>query len=220
MTQFTGHDLHCLRGGRMVFGGLNFHLAAGDALILVGPNGSGKSTLLRIMAGLLQPVIGWMEWDGRPVQEDPEERRRRLHYVGHLDAVKPMLTVTENLKFWAGLRTAPSAAGIADTLAALSLSGLADLPGRMLSAGQKRRVNLARILVAEAPLWLLDEPTTALDRQAIAALEAAIARHREQGGMVVLSTHAPITMTDARTLDLKDHQVDTAPMDAPLELDY
>ena len=203
MAQFTGSRLTCQRGHRLVFTGLDFTVAAGDALVLLGPNGSGKSSLLRMMAGLLRPLAGSMLWDGVAVADDPDHHRGRLHYVGHLDAVKPVLTAQENLAFWAGL------AGVADpqararqALAAFEVPHIADVPGRYLSAGQKRRVNLVRVLAAEAPLWLLDEPSVALDRTAIACLEQAIARHRAAGGLVVLSTHAEITLTAARSLHL------------------
>lgn len=213
MTNFTGHDLYCLRGGRMVFGGLDFSLSASQALVLVGPNGSGKSTLLRVMAGLLAPIMGELRWDGESVLDDPEARRGRVHYVGHLEAIKPVLTVAENLRFWSGLGGPVDDRRLDRALETLGLSALADLPGRMLSAGQKRRVNLARVIAGEAPLWLLDEPTTALDRQSIGALERAIADHRAAGGMVVLSTHSDLAIDQPITLDLSHFSVDSSEMD-------
>ncbi len=193
---FTGHGLVCVRGGRTVFEGLDFALKPGDALVLLGPNGSGKSSLLRIMAGLLKPTGGDLLWYGYAVADDPESHHARQHYVGHLDGLKAAMTVSENLSFWTGLRMgeAPPAGLIRSALGSLGLDHLADFPARMLSAGQKRRLSLARMLASPAALWLLDEPTVALDRDSIAALEQAIARHRRRGGMVVVATHSEMAL--------------------------
>jgi len=202
MTTFTGQDLSCFRGQRLVFTGLSFALQAGDALILRGANGSGKSTLLRIMAGLLTPLDGDVRWsDGdATIAADPDTHQGRIHYVGHADAIKPVLSVAENIGFWAGLRTpTPDVAGAMKTL---GIAALADIPGRFLSAGQRRRVNLARILAAPADLWLLDEPTTALDASAVVAVRDAVARHRAGGGMVVASTHQDLGLDNAAELNL------------------
>lgn len=200
---FEGRDLICLRGARVVFSGLRFGLDAGGALVLVGPNGSGKSSLLRLLSGLSKPFGGTLLWDGRPVSEDPDGHRGRLRYVGHLDAVKPALTAQENLAGWAGLQgSADPARAAAEALARWDLAHLADVPGRYLSAGQKRRVNLARLALAPAALWLLDEPSTALDRASVARLAAEITRHRRAGGMVVLSTHTDLDLTDPAVLDV------------------
>jgi len=202
MDRFVGHHLTCIRGERLVFAGLNFAVEAGGALVLVGPNGSGKSSLLRVMAGLHAPADGQLAWNGEAVAADREAHGGRLHYVGHLDAVKPVLSVLENVAFWASLRPGGDRAAAGDALAAFGIAHLAGVPGRFLSAGQRRRVSLARLLVAPAPLWLLDEPRTAHDRAAIASLEAAIAGHRQAGGMVVAATHAPLALGGAQTLDL------------------
>ncbi|MEO5335475.1 MAG: heme ABC exporter ATP-binding protein CcmA [Magnetospirillum sp. WYHS-4] len=201
MKGFSGTSLSCIRGERVVFTGLDFALEAGGALVLIGPNGSGKSSLLRLMAGLLRPAAGVLAWDGEAVDEDPEAHGARLHYVGHHDAVKPVLSVAENVAFWASLRGF-GAERVEAALATFAMKRLAEVPGRFLSAGQKRRVNLARVLAAPAPLWLLDEPTTALDKASIAVLERTIARHRAEGGMAVLSTHAEILLEDPQVLDL------------------
>jgi heme exporter protein A len=210
MDRFTGTDLLCIRGERVVFLDLDFEVVAGGALILVGPNGSGKSSLLRTMARLLKSAAGRLEWNGASVTEDPDAHNARLHYVGHLDAVKPVLTVLENLQFWASLRGIAGRETAERALDAFGIGHLADVPGRFLSAGQRRRVNLARILAAPAPLWLLDEPTTALDKQAIRALEAAIDEHRRSGGMVVMATHADIAADTPSVLDLGDFQAEEA----------
>jgi len=204
MNDFSGKDLVCVRGERTVFRGLDFSIEPGGALVLVGANGSGKSSLLRLMAGLLRPAAGSITWNGEDTCDDPESHGGRLHYVGHLDAVKPVLDVAENVAFWAGLRNggSPEGGAAAAALDAFGIGHLADVPGRFLSAGQKRRVSLARIMASPATLWLLDEPTTALDKATIAALEATIARHRDGGGMVVISTHSDMRLDAFQVLDL------------------
>lgn len=205
MAHFSGENLLCFRGERTVFASLSFECRAGGALILRGPNGSGKSTLLRLMAGLLKAQEGAVTWDGQNISDEPEDHNGRLHYVGHADAVKPVLSVTENISFWAEMRNSPPQ--IHAALDAFGIAYLADVPGRFLSAGQKRRVNLARIKASFAELWLLDEPTTALDADAIGDLEREIARHRAAGGMVIASTHADIGLADAEVLNLSDFQL-------------
>ena len=195
----------CIRGERPVFSGVSFRLERGSALALVGPNGAGKSSLLRILAGFLKPAGGTLEWDGAPVDEDWGAHRGRLHYVGHLDAVKPTLTAAENLDGWARFRGAARAAP--DALAALGIADLADVPGRYLSAGQKRRLALARVLATPAPLWLLDEPTVTLDADAAARVDAMIAAHRAGGGMAIVATHGEIALDGARRLDLGSHAI-------------
>jgi heme exporter protein A len=201
MTLFEGRDLLCVRGERRVFAGLDFALAPGGLLVLTGPNGSGKSSLLRIMAGLLRPAQGALTWGGAPVGDDPAAQAARLHYLGHLDAVKPVLTAAENLAFWAALH-GRGAAEVGRALDAFGLTALAAVPGGMLSAGQKRRVALARLLAAPAEVWLLDEPTVGLDTASLARLGTAIADHRATGGRVVAATHAALEAPDAETLDL------------------
>lgn len=189
MTLFAGHDLACRRGERLVFSRLSFRVAAGETLLLRGPNGSGKSSLLRCMAGLLAPVAGAQTWDDQPLMLDPDAHRGRLRYLGHQDAVKPALTVLENLALWQQLHGLRDVAAIGHALAALGLDRLAELPARLLSAGQRRRVALARLLAAPAPLWLLDEPTTALDDDGVARFARMVGDHRAGGGLVVLSSH-------------------------------
>ncbi len=210
MTRFTGTDLVCFRGERTVFNGLGFALAPGGALVLRGPNGSGKSSLLRLMAGLGRPLSGALQWSGEDIAEDPEAHNRRLHYLGHADPVKPVLTVAENLNFWAALRGGDGAENgkdaVVSALQRLGIGHLAEVPGRFLSAGQKRRVNLARVLAAPAELWLLDEPGTGLDRAAVKSLDDAIDDHRQGGGMVVVSSHAEKSVADSRVIDLGQFQ--------------
>ena len=200
-NRFSGKSLTCFRGERFVFESLVFAVESGGALVLTGPNGSGKSSLIRIMAGLLAAVDGTLVWNGEPVADEPEEQRARLHYVGHQDAIKPVMTVRENLAFWAGLRGRFDR--VADALQTMELGGLAETPAQFLSSGQRRRLSLARIVASDAELWLLDEPTVGLDREAVGILEALIAEHRAAGGMAVLATHQPVALGGTeRGLDL------------------
>ena len=204
MSRFAGEDLACIRGERLVFQGLGFAVSPGEALVLAGANGSGKSSLLRLMAAIARPAEGRLTWDGAPVADDPDAHRARLLYVGHADPLKPALTVAENLAFWAALRAGRRAAdsAIAAALEAFGIGRLAGVPGRYLSAGQRRRVNLARLAASPVDLWLLDEPTTALDAAASECLRRLVAAHRAQGGMVVASTHSDLGLDGARQLVL------------------
>lgn len=191
-------DLACLRGERAVFAGLSFGLPAGAALLLTGANGAGKSTLLRILAGLLPPAEGAVLWQGEDIAAEPAAHAARLRYVSHQDALKPALTVAENLalfgRLWGG--------AVMPALEAMALAPLADLPARVLSAGQRRRLALARLVLAPVPLWLLDEPTTGLDAASVERLGPILADHRARGGIVVAATHLPLPLSDARELRL------------------
>ncbi len=204
MTTFEGQRLACIRSDRIVFSDLDFSVSAGGALILTGANGSGKSSLLRLMAGLGRPAAGRLLWNGVPVDEDRDAFHAGLHYLGHRDAIKPALTVRENLAFHAALRGRTGDGAIEDALSAVGLQALADMPARMLSAGQTRRLAIARVLATPARLWLLDEPTIALDAASVSAVFAAVARHRAGGGMIVASTNVPLAIEDAERLDLTD----------------
>ena len=199
---FAGQGLACRRGEKLIFRGLDFALPPGGALVLIGPNGSGKSSLLRLMAGLTPCAAGMLAWNGADIRDDPAVHRARLHFIGHCDALKPVLSAGESLAFWA--RMLGVSVPIEPALARFGLGHAAALPCRYLSAGQKRRLALARLVAAPAELWLLDEPLTSLDSDAAAQLLAAIAAHRGQGGRVVLSTHAPIELGDAMRLSLAD----------------
>jgi heme exporter protein A len=191
-------SLAVFRGERLVFRDLDFSLVAGQALVLAGPNGSGKSTLLRLLAGLVRPIAGRLLWQGEDALADLAEHAARVAYVGHQDAVKPGLTAAENLRFAARL----AGGAVVDALAAVGLGDLADLPARMLSAGQKRRLALARLALTQAPLWLLDEPTLGLDTASIGRFGALLADHRARGGMVVAATHVPLPLDGTTELRL------------------
>jgi heme exporter protein A len=195
-TVIEAQALAAFRGERLVFRDLSFRVQRGGALVLAGPNGSGKSTLLRLLAGLVRPAAGILLWDGADALADLPEHARRLAYVGHLDAVKPGLTVAENLSF------AARGSAIGPALAALGLEALAGLPARMLSAGQKRRLALSRLALSAAPLWLLDEPTLGLDTAAVERFGSLLARHRAEGGLVVAATHLPLPLANAGELRL------------------
>jgi heme exporter protein A len=200
--QIEAKGLAVERGGRLVFTRLGFSLADGEALVVTGPNGAGKSSLLRALAGLLPLAEGAIALT--PAAESLAES---CHYVGHADALKPSLTVYENLDFWTALlsRTKMDAgARIEAALARLGLAHIADLPCAYLSAGQKRRAALARLIAAERPLWLLDEPATALDVASQAVLSAMMREHLAQGGMIIAATHAPLDIP-SRELSLGGH---------------
>lgn len=200
-------QLACIRGERQLFSDLTFRLASGEALLLHGPNGSGKSSLLRLLAGFLPPAEGRVLWGGASALEDVEAHRARLQYLGHQDAVKSQLGTGDNLLFWARLYGLDPAAAVEAVTAALDAAGLQrqrDLPGRYLSAGQKRRLALARLLLKPATLWLLDEPTNALDTSAVSWLGELLAAHRAKGGMIILASHVSVPMNDARELRLPE----------------
>ena len=189
--------LAAFRGDRLVLRDVSFEIEVGGALVLSGANGSGKSTLLRVLAGLLRPAAGRMLLHGAEISRDAPG----FAYVGHQDAVKPGLSVAENLAFFAclGRREADAPAA----LDAVGLGALADLPARMLSAGQRRRLALARLAVSRAEVWLLDEPTLGLDADSVAALGGLVAAHRATGGVIDAATHLPLPLPKAATLRLQ-----------------
>lgn len=198
----SAEELSCRRGGRIVLSGVSFTVRGGDALLLRGPNGAGKTTLLRTLAGFIGPGSGVLEFQARGVPLAPGEQQEMLHYVGHLGAVKPRLTVLENIVFWQRFYSgAADAEAAEDALDHFGLLHLADFPAGHLSAGQTRRLALARLLAAPRSLWLLDEPSSSLDDVSTARLEQAIARHLAAGGLAVIATHTPLAVP-AQTLSL------------------
>ena len=198
---FEAHNLACVRGGRSVFAGIGFSVAPGDALSLQGPNGSGKSTLIRLLAGFLTPALGEIRWDGADIRSSLTEHRARLHYVGHADGIKSLLTVKENLAFTCALSDAGEDA-LDRALEVFDLRRLVDTPGRFLSSGQRRRLSLARLVAGERPVWLLDEPGVGLDAASRKRLERAIDRHREAGGIAVVATHGDVQVSAPHLLEL------------------
>jgi heme exporter protein A len=203
--ELVAENIACRRGERLVFAGLSLRLPAGGALLLTGANGSGKTSLLRLLATLIPPAAGRLGWGEAQIEADIPAYRKRLHYVGHHDGIKPALTPRETLVFWAVLRgnSVPAEApAIEAALTAFALDAFAAWPCRWLSAGQRRRLALARLVATRAPVWLLDEPTSALDTDNQTRLERLIADHRTAGGRVVVASHIPIRMDDAAALGL------------------
>lgn len=195
--RLVAEGLACLRGGRMVFEDLGFVIEGGEAVELTGPNGAGKSSLLRLIAGLVRIEAGALRLEGGDEEASIAEQ---AHYCGHQDAFKPALTVMENSRFWTDFL---GGGGIApeEALSRLGLDHLADLPAGYLSAGQRRRLALSRLLTVSRPLWLLDEPTAALDRASQGVLADLMTAHVAAGGMVLAATHGPLGIT-ARELVL------------------
>lgn len=195
----TVSQLECRRGDRRLFSDVNFSLAEGRLLHVLGPNGSGKTTLLRSLCGLFQPDDGEIVWQGENVRKDWEGFRRRILFFGHLNGVKGELNGVENLRVatvLAGQRMEDKV--FWQALARMGLAGFEGLPVRVLSQGQKKRVALARLLLTDARLWILDEPFTALDVEAVALLQQRITDHVQAGGMVVLTTHQEVPLPEDR----------------------
>ncbi|MHA6494512.1 cytochrome c biogenesis heme-transporting ATPase CcmA [Pseudomonas borbori] len=196
--------LTCERDWRVLFEGLELRLVPGEMLQVCGPNGSGKTSLLRLLAGLMQPTGGEIRLNGKPLQAQRAELARTLLWIGHAAGIKGLLTAEENLTWLCALHHPAARAAIWQALEAVGLRGFEDVPCHTLSAGQQRRVALARLYLPGPPLWVLDEPFTALDKEAVAQLENHLSQHCEQGGLVVLTTHHTLTTKPAgyRELDL------------------
>jgi heme exporter protein A len=186
--QLSGRGLRCVRGGREVFSGLDFESAAGAALAVTGPNGSGKTSLLRLIAGLLHPADGSIELVGGDSELTLPEQ---AHYLGHRDALKPALSVMENLSFWRDF-LGGDVGDAAKSLARVGIDHAAHLPAGFLSAGQRRRLSIARLLSVRRPIWLLDEPTTALDAAGQVVFAGLMREHLAGGGLIIAATHAPL----------------------------
>jgi heme exporter protein A len=188
--------LECIRGDRRLFSGLEFSLDSGELLYLHGHNGSGKTTLLRAICGLIAPSHGEVLWKGQNIRRQRDDFAAEVVYIGHKNGIKDDLTGTENLRIACKLDgislSEPEAWQALETI---GLRGHEDLPTRVLSQGQKRRVSLARLLVNRSPLWILDEPFTALDKAAVELLQSVIREHVANGGMVILTTHQEVDLT-------------------------
>lgn len=194
-------DLGCMRGGRLLFEGLDLRLTAGDLLLVRGPNGSGKSSLLRLLAGMAAPSSGSVLWNDAPIAEDLPAHRARLLMLTLNDGLKGALTASENLRYATRLLSGTGDVGTA--LAALDLAELSTRPVRFLSTGQRRRVALARLATVTRPLWLLDEPETGLDQANRRRLGELIGAHRRRGGIVVLVSHAELELDPTASLDFE-----------------
>ena len=194
--QLVADNIACVRGGREVFARLSFSVHGGEALMVTGRNGAGKSSLLRVIAGLVRLSGGQLALDGGGDASIGEQ----VHYLGHQDAVKPALSVLENLSFWTGYL-----GGRGDSLTALKtvgLGALADLPAVYLSAGQKRRLSIARLIAVRRPIWLLDEPTSALDAPSQATLTKLMRAHLRSRGLIIAASHGAIGLGRAKELRL------------------
>jgi heme exporter protein A len=181
--------VHVWRGDRHVLQGVSLELRAGELLLVSGPNGTGKSTLLRVMCGLLRPEQGRVDWSGLPINDDRESYQAQLAYASHEPALKADLTALENLKFSVGLKLRSSTAELVRLLERTGVAAIAHLPVRVLSAGQRRRVAMARILGLRASLWLLDEPYTNLDTAGGELVTRLLQEHVDNGGLGVVVAH-------------------------------
>jgi len=195
--RLSATDVAAERGGRLVFSSLSLSVGAGEFLAVTGPNGAGKSTLLRLLAGLLRPTAGTIRLE--PDSDTP--RSQQVNYLGHLDALKPGLTVGENLSFWRRIAETPDR-GVDDALEAVGLARLADTPVTYLSAGQRRRIAIARLLVANRAIWLLDEPSSGLDATSEGRLGRIVGNALAGGTIVVAASHQPLPVPATATLQL------------------
>lgn len=186
--RLSGREVRCVRGGREVFSGLSFDAASGEALAVVGPNGSGKTSLLRLIAGVLAPAGGSIALEGG---ESDLTLSEQSHYLGHRDALKPALSVLENLTFWRDF-LGGTRSKAAESLAVVELDHAARLPAAYLSAGQRRRLSIARLLTVQRAVWLLDEPTNALDTAGQKLFATLMGDHLARGGLIIAATHAPL----------------------------
>ncbi len=192
------------RDDNLLFSGVSVALEAGDILQVEGPNGAGKTTLLRIIATALNPTVGRLIWRGEDALRHRQTYLQNMLFLGHLPGLKQSLSPVENLQWWRRVHPDNTSLESLDVLARMGLRGYEDVPCYTLSAGQQRRAALARLLVTEAPLWVLDEPFTAIDKQGVAELEGLLVQHAERGGIVILSTHQDVGIPHIRRLQLTD----------------
>jgi heme exporter protein A len=198
------YDLEVQRGDRILFSQLSGVVSAGELLFVEGPNGAGKSTLLRCLAGLYTPDKGSMTWGGDDTHKLAEDYRKSLLYLGHLNGIKANLTGLENLRFFCTVEdTRHTDAEIEQALHQMGLMGFEDVPARMLSQGQKRRIALSRLILTSAPIWVLDEPFTALDAKAVDFLQSIISEHLDNGGIAIVTTHQETALTSASSRSIQ-----------------
>ena len=206
--------LGCERDGRHLFGGLDLQVQPGEIVQIEGPNGSGKTSLLRILTTVSNAYQGELLWRGQPLQKSRLDYLNHLLYLGHLPGVKKALTPRENLEWFSGMNSGHNQLKIDQALDNVGLYGFEDVPCYSLSAGQHRRVALARLYLTPAQIWVLDEPFTAIDKDGVAALERLLAEHAAGGGAVVLTTHQALAIESVRQVNLMDYQVEE-PEDRP-----
>lgn len=196
-------NLRCIRQDRVIFKGLDFTLEAGQGLWIKGKNGAGKSSLLRMIAGLLKPSKGTIIWKKADTREEPESFRQEFRYIAHQDALKPVLTVKENIQFWSEFHGGNR---VDEAIERFELGHIQDTPAQILSAGQKKRTNLARLVASPAPLWILDEPLSSLDVHYIDLFIELLKEHLENDGMALLATHQPIEIDRLSIFNLDEQK--------------
>jgi heme exporter protein A len=203
-AELSVHGLACNRGERALFSEMEFRLGPGSVLLVQGGNGQGKTSLLRLLTGLSQPYAGEVRWRGQPIDRVREEFHREMAYLGHVNGIKDDLTPMENLRMTAGMTGRALNEEVAErTLTRMGLARCVDLPTRVLSFGQRRRVALTGMLTARALLWILDEPLTGLDVHGVALLEGLLREHADNGGMVVMTTHQPVSLDGVSVTPLR-----------------
>jgi heme exporter protein A len=208
----TVHHLACARGERTLFSDMNFELRLGQLLLVRGGNGRGKTSLLRLLCGLANPIEGEVRWRGEPIRKQRETYHREMAYVGHVNGVKDDLTPLENLRMAAAIADRPlDEAHALETLKTMGLERCLDLPARVLSFGQRRRVALSGLVVAGSLLWILDEPLTGLDVHGVALVESLLCKHVARGGMVVMTTHQPLALDGVDIVPLTVGELSAAP---------
>ncbi len=199
---FKAIGLECVKGYDSLFKDINFSLSPGQILQIRGTNGSGKTSLLRILTGLSQPEAGEVFWNGTNIENEPETYKKKLIYIGHLNGLKADLSALENLELGRLYLSETNGKTTEAALEAVGLAGYEHILAHQLSAGQKRRVSLARLHLNIAPLWILDEPTTAVDADGVHAFEQTVETHALNGGMVILTAHQTLNFGKANTLSL------------------
>lgn len=202
---FSGENLAYVRSGRIIFKGLSFDLKPSEHILLQGPNGSGKSTLLQVLMGVLAPRAGTVRWQDQNVEEDIKAYHRHIQYLGHRNGLQPSLDLVQNASFWMGLAgIKPDEKIIESALKAVGLFDFADFPSHVLSAGQQRRLAIARLIVTKPKLWLLDEPTVSLDEASKAKFFEILQQHLHQGGMAIIATH-DIQSSGGKKINMVDY---------------